>query len=43
MSEKHPELGKHVSMHRIDARLDRSVSFDAEQIAIAAEQDIEVR
>ena len=43
LCENHPELSKEVALHKIDASLDHSVAFDAEQIAIASEQGIEVR
>jgi len=43
LCENHPELGEEVALHKIDASLDHSVAFDAEQIAIASEQGIEVR
>lgn len=43
LCENHPELGKEVALHKIHASLDHSVAFNAEQIAIASEQGIEVR
>jgi len=39
----HPDLGKEVSLQKIEHDLDDAVSLDAEQIKIAVEQDIEVR
>ena len=39
----HPELGKDVSLQKIVPELASAVAFDAEQIRIAVEQDIEVR
>ena len=43
LCENHSELREEVALHKIDAGLDHSVAFDAEQIAIADEQGIEVR
>jgi len=43
LCENHPELRGEVALHKIDESLDHSVAFDAEQIAIADEQGIEVR
>ena len=39
----HPELGKDVSLQKIENDLDEAVSLNAEQIKIAVEQDLEVR
>jgi len=43
LCENHPELGEQVSLQKIDPTLAQSVDFNAEQIKIASEQDIEVR
>jgi len=43
LCENHSELREEVALHKIDASLNHSVAFDAEQIAIADEQGIEVR
>jgi len=43
LCENHSDLREEVALHKIDESLDHSVAFDAEQIAIADEQGIEVR
>jgi hypothetical protein len=43
LCEHHPELAEDVSLQKIDPSLEESVAFGADEIRIAAEQDIEVR
>ena len=43
LCKHHPELGKEVSLQKIEHDLNEAVALDAEQIIIAADQDIEVR
>ena len=43
LCENHPDLGEHVSVHKIDPGLEDAVGFDASQIQVAIEQEIEVR
>ena len=43
LCRNHPELGEEVSLQKIEPELSTAVAFDAEQIKISVEQDIEVR
>lgn len=43
LCEREPGLAAQVSLQKIDPELDASVALDAEHIALAMEQDIEVR
>lgn len=41
--ESHPDLARHVSAQKIERSLDRAVRFDASDIQVALDQNIEVR
>ncbi|HEY4309953.1 MAG TPA: AAA family ATPase [Pirellulales bacterium] len=43
LCENYPHLGAEVSMQKIDRSLNRAVALDAEQIMIAANQNVETR
>jgi len=43
LCENHPELASEVSLQKVDKSLDEAVALDAEEIRIAARQEIEVR
>lgn len=43
LCENHPELGKEVSLQKIEPNLKESVSLNADEIRIAIDQDLEVR
>lgn len=43
LCETHPDFEQQVSVHTIDRGLDEAISFDASQLELAVEQEIEVR
>ena len=43
LCRNHPELGEEVSLQKIEANLNESVSLNADEIQIAVDQDLEVR
>lgn len=38
-----PEIAQQVSVHRLEPRLDHTIQYTSEELAIAAEQDIDIR
>ena len=43
LCENHPDLGKEVSLQKIEPDLDEAVALNAEQIVLAVNQGMEVR
>lgn len=41
--DEHHDLGKHIRVHKVDTSLREAVTFSAEDLAIAIDQEIEVR
>lgn len=41
--DQHPELGQDVRVHKVDTTLEKAVTFTSDDLAVAVEQEIEVR